>query len=109
MDNDNTEREQDGDMNKGVRIAIKAYLIAGAFYLVATYLNAFNFWVSATRHGLLTGTYMVTIYTNGFGENYYELGLFVVFLPFAIWILAKTFLEMWQARPTKVNSEKTPP
>ena len=42
--------------------------------------------MSATREGLATGVYLTKVYTNGVGENYLELGLFLAFLPAVVWI-----------------------
>lgn len=72
-------------MNKALRI----YFFLGLCYLAGSNLEAIRLWISSTQNGLLAGSYDVIVYTNGLGENYYELGLFIVFLPAVGWVFVK--------------------
>lgn len=56
----------------------KAYGWAWTFTL---FLQLLDIYVDATHTGLRTGVYVVSLYTNQYGENYPELALLILGLP----------------------------
>lgn len=64
----------------------RIYESLGLVILLAAYAWLIWTWIGATINGLETGKYAVTISTNLYGENYFELGLFFFLLPAVVMI-----------------------
>ncbi|MGP8056924.1 MAG: hypothetical protein ACLP9K_04910 [Nitrososphaerales archaeon] len=78
-----------------MNILVRVYLFLGLMWLVGTYAEAIFIRVQATREGLATGVYLTKVYTNGVGENYLELGLFLAFLPAIAWVFASLIRRLF--------------
>jgi hypothetical protein len=82
-----------------MNVLVRVYLFLGLMWLVGTYAEAISIWVQATREGLATGVYLTKVYTNGVGENYLELGLFLAFLPAVVWVFLSPVRRLFVPEP----------
>jgi len=87
--------DSERQLARSMNILVRAYLFLGLMWLVGTYAEAILIWVQATREGLATGVYLTKVYTNGVGENYLELSLFLAFLPAVAWVFASLIRRLF--------------
>ncbi len=80
------------------------YKIYGLTLLTGLYFLMIAIQISSTTYGIRTGDFTVTLRTNDFHENFFELALELASLPAVLLILADLILRL--SRPAGATEAK---